>query len=254
MSVIGRIAGIVFCLILVACAHNESIKQNTHLSYQSSSLPVEVVCETVREPYLVHLHANETTAKAVGEAWLAKYHRGCLVSLVHGNGRYMRLPQTDFSFDPNRIFSDQGRAATIRPRSANTVANRAILARLAEDFIQRYIHGQRLIITLHNNTNGALDIQSYRHRPVATAVFVAPDADPDDYVYVTEPSAYYFFRSQNVNVVLQSHTAPDDGSLSIYAAQAKIPYINIETEHGHVDEQSRLLSIAEAYRQSRFPD
>jgi hypothetical protein len=42
-------------------------------------------------------------------------------------------------------------------------------------------------------------------------------------------------------VVLQHHRPQDDGSLSVYAAKKKIPYINIEALHGHLDEQIRML-------------
>ncbi len=48
-------------------------------------------------------------------------------------------------------------------------------------------------------------------------------------------------KEQEINAVLQSKSAKDDGSLSVYADKKNIPYINVEAEHGHVEEQARML-------------
>jgi hypothetical protein len=42
-------------------------------------------------------------------------------------------------------------------------------------------------------------------------------------------------------VVLQSANAIDDGSLSIYCQKNKLPYINIEAQHGQKAEQIKML-------------
>jgi len=51
-------------------------------------------------------------------------------------------------------------------------------------------------------------------------------------------------KKANVNVMLQSKFVENDGSLSVYAMQNNIPYINVEVQHGHIDENLRLLEIA----------
>jgi hypothetical protein len=60
---------------------------------------------------------------------------------------------------------------------------------------------------------------------------------------VTELAVFNLLKKENVNVVLQSKDAVDDGSLSIYAMQNSIPYINAEVQHGHIDEHLRLIKI-----------
>ena len=68
--------------------------------------------------------------------------------------------------------------------------------------------------------------------------------DQDDLIFTTELAIFNKLKLANVNVALQSKSAPDDGSLSIYAMHKKIPYINVEVQHGHVEENLRLIEIA----------
>jgi hypothetical protein len=70
--------------------------------------------------------------------------------------------------------------------------------------------------------------------------------DGDDLVYVTEPRLFSSLKKANVNVILQSKFASNDGSLSVYAMQNNIPYINVEVQHGHMDEHFRLIELAVA--------
>ncbi|WP_316824391.1 hypothetical protein [Pedobacter miscanthi] len=53
-------------------------------------------------------------------------------------------------------------------------------------------------------------------------------------------------KKAKVNVILQSKFASNDGSLSVYAMQNNIPYINVEVQHGHQDENLRLIELAVA--------
>ncbi|MEJ7676319.1 MAG: hypothetical protein WKG06_00245 [Segetibacter sp.] len=44
---------------------------------------------------------------------------------------------------------------------------------------------------------------------------------------------------ENVNAI------EDDGSLSVYAARHNIPYVNVEAQHEHSEEQLALLRLLE---------
>jgi hypothetical protein len=67
--------------------------------------------------------------------------------------------------------------------------------------------------------------------------------DADDFVLTTDEKIFNHLKSKNINAVLQSHkVTTDDGSLSIYCSKKKIPYINIEAQHGHTAEQLRMLN------------
>jgi hypothetical protein len=50
-------------------------------------------------------------------------------------------------------------------------------------------------------------------------------------------------KKKKINAVLQTHkTSTDDGSLAIYCSKKKIPYINIEAQQGHLEEQMDMLN------------
>jgi hypothetical protein len=45
-------------------------------------------------------------------------------------------------------------------------------------------------------------------------------------------------------VVLQHNTnAVDDGSLSIFYGRKNKSYVNVEAEHGHLEQQKKMLSV-----------
>jgi hypothetical protein len=53
---------------------------------------------------------------------------------------------------------------------------------------------------------------------------------------------------------LQSKDAADDGSLSLYAMQQNIPYINVEVEHGHQLVNLQLIEIAVKALKETYPE
>jgi hypothetical protein len=65
--------------------------------------------------------------------------------------------------------------------------------------------------------------------------------NPHDFILTTDRPIFHYLKRRKFNVVLQHHDPVDDGSLSVYAARKKIPYINIEALHGHLDEQIKML-------------
>src|SRR3546814_8896079 len=67
--------------------------------------------------------------------------------------------------------------------------------------------------------------------------------DSDDLIVVTKGRFYRFYKKRGINVVLQSKRPTDDGSLSVYAEQQKIPYINIEAQEGHLEQQKQMISL-----------
>ena len=67
--------------------------------------------------------------------------------------------------------------------------------------------------------------------------------DSDDFVYTTNRPLFDFLKLQKINVVLQSKESfVDDGSMSVYCELNKIQYANIETQHGHLSKQLKLLA------------
>lgn len=205
--------------------------------------------------YFVHVHEDEATSVEAALEVLKARDFGCFVTLQHGNGRNIKftLEGNAYQFDPNRMFTNTGRMATLKKFGRVSPAAAENIRLLAEYFTRTYIDSSRLVIALHNNTNdGGLTIKSYAkggdYANEAAEVYINPNEDPDDFVYTTTRQAFEFFKEQQLNVLLQQNQGvTDDGSLSVYAAQKGIDYINIEAEHGRTAQQKKMLEAAFAY-------
>ncbi len=203
--------------------------------------------------WFYHPHANEVTAYQATLAELAAQGRGCLLALEHTDGRYIHFNSqgTPTRFDPNRIYTARGREATLTQGGNLSISAVQATYAFAEHLLTRYLNHADFIVAVHNNTNGATDIHSYRHGMLGNdiaQVFASPNRDPDDYIFTTNAQTFAFFQARGFNVVLQDNLhVRDDGSLSVYAARHQIGYINIEAEHGHEAEQREMLQAAFEY-------
>jgi hypothetical protein len=199
---------------------------------------------------LLVLHDDENTAVEAGRSFV-EAHGGRLVELrAQGERRVaFALDGLAFSVDPNRIFTDPGARRTLEADS--THAGAAALARLFGDALVAVYAPDSVVVTLHNNTADRYSARSYaeggEYARDAEAVHLEPDADPDDFFFVTERALYDALAAGGFNVVLQDNQrVTDDGSLSVWAARAGLPYVNVEAEHGHLDEQLRMLEALAA--------
>ncbi len=193
--------------------------------------------------HFLSLHDNEDTGvKAAFE--FMRINGGTLLELRYGSVRNIAFcsDSSELQIDPNRIFSTPGIEAFFRDENGA----RQISA-LADSILRLYDYEKTgYILTLHNNTDSAFSIRSYLagndREGVASEVYFNPDMDPDDFILVTEPFFFEYLKKQKISTVLQSPTTPDDGSLSLYAGLRKIPYINVEVQHRHLDENLRLIN------------
>ena len=174
---------------------------------------------------------------------------GRLVELRHSGERNVTFASGGASYtaDPNRVFTDGGRARTLASLSADAPEARATLAIFADSLRALYTaSGPAVVVTLHNNTEGNYSAASYasggEYARDAEAVAIHDGADPDDFFFVTDRALYDALVARGFNAVLQDNArATDDGSLSVWAAQNARPYVNVEAQHGHVAEQERMI-------------
>jgi hypothetical protein len=198
------------------------------------------------------LHDDENTGVQAAYEFM-QVNGGRIVELEYGNVRYIefktKLPKV-FKFDPNRIYSNVAIYESLMMRGG--VSSREAIdsiTKFADTLIKVYAGNKRpdYILTLHNNTDKNFSIASYTPgqylEGVASEIYINLGMDPDDLILVTDKQYFDYLRERNINVVLQSEATKNDGSLSLYAAIAKIPYINIEIEHGHVEEHLRLIKV-----------
>lgn len=200
-------------------------------------------------PAFLVLHDDEQTAVEAGlEAIRA---RGGRLVEVRSRGERLLAAEVNgeaWRFDPNRMFTDAGAAVTLRAESGSAPAERvAEVRRFAEALLEVYDAGSLpVLIALHNNTDGEFSAASYApggdHAGDAAAVHLPLGADPDDFFFVTQRELYDALVAAGFPAVLQDNErAADDGSLSVWAGRRGIPYVNVEAEHGHRQQQVRML-------------
>jgi hypothetical protein len=204
----------------------------------------------------IQLHEDEVTGIEASKEYFEE-QGGFLVQLKHTGERLVKFTIRDqlYTVDPNRIYTSKGlrdnltKFKSFKPEPAIHVAS------LAKQILNAYVNNKKLVVALHNNTEEKFSILSYKkgmaEAPNAAKVFINKDMDPDDFILTTDTGIYRRIKDKNINVVLQGKNAKDDGSLSIYTQRKKIPYINIEAQHGHVEEQKQMLyaikDIIESY-------
>lgn len=195
-------------------------------------------------------HSNETTSVAAARIVMSE-RGGKIVSIVNNEQRNItfRLGQTSHMVDPNRMFTDHGARASLRALGAYSEDAFRAVRDFATQVQGNVFQGSRLIFALHNNTDGGgYSFTSYlpggAEAGNAARTYRNPDMDADDFVFVTSPTLFSFFEARRINVALQSGGAVDDGSLSVYCAQRRIPYVNIEAQSGHRSIQADMIRAA----------
>lgn len=197
-------------------------------------------------------HNDETAALYAGEEVISK-HGGRLLQLVHGGRRNIEFTFKDkpYMFDPNRMFTDRGIRATLQRLGSKNYSKEAHA--LVKGFAQVVVEELNLsklhkgvLIGLHNNTPGRYSINSYvkggSEEKEASLVHVNPKLGEDDFFFVNASELFQRLKALNYNVVLQNNAGmTDDGSLSVYSTHKKIPYANVEAQHGRSALQIKMI-------------
>jgi hypothetical protein len=181
---------------------------------------------------------------------VATLQGGRILELKSGGNRRIafKLQGRTISVDPNRIFTEVGiRKALGSQASGNNEVVAAIGTFAGQLLKAMKARPSRLLVALHNNTNGgALEISNFapgRSRAVEAEDYHAnPALDGDDFFLTTARPIFEKLKQAGYNVVLQDNQrVPDDGSLSVYCGRQGIPYLNVEAQAGHRTEQKRMI-------------
>lgn len=239
-----------FILLFILCGlplivqANSVKKKVEQWSIGDTKIPV-ILYEAGSGLSFFHPHQNEKTSLKAGEKMLGRYG-GRLLSFDQSGSRllHFKLNGKDYRIDPNRIFSKQGIRLTLRRYSHYD----AKAAQAVGAFAQRIVSflPKDLIIAIHNNRPDGYSINEYKpgkaYAKSAESVFQGKTYNAHDLFFVTKRSFYAWFKAKGYNVVLQDNQRVEqDGSLSVYAADKGIPYINIETQNGHLKEQLQMM-------------
>ena len=222
------------------------------LAVAAGETPVRLVVHTVPggagRPAVNMLNVHDDEGTSVEAALgVVREQGGRVVEAVHTGERNLTFAVGGqrFTADPNRMFTDAGRRRTLAPDAGPAAL--AALAAFADTVLAVYTAAPTpVVVTLHNNTPDGYSAQSYgpggEYASDAAAVTVRPGSDPDDFFFVTDRALYDALVAEGFNAVLQDNAAAtDDGSLSVWAAQQGVPYVNVEAQRGHRAEQARMI-------------
>ncbi|MBC7745084.1 MAG: hypothetical protein H7096_08255 [Flavobacterium sp.] len=209
----------------------------------------------------IALHDTEKTGLRAAFKFMA-IHGGYAVELQYGNSRDIIFTDSlkNFSFDPNKIFTPEGAYLGLAISSIPQIPTgmEEKIQKLGNEVLRfSKIDSLGFIIALHNNYDGGFSIYSYTNgnylENTAEEVYINPDMDPDNFVYVTDRRFFNYLKQRKLSVILQSLQVHDDGSLSVYAMQNNIPYANVEIQHGRLDENYRFLLAINDMVKEIFP-
>ncbi len=207
---------------------------------------------------LCNLHDDENTSVDAALGVLTRFP-GRLVELQNGGRRNItfELSGRHFTFDPNRIFTVQGIRTTLKQLShVDEHATRAIMS-FGRELLEYYdLDHVQAVIALHNNSDGNYSLSSYLPGQSlagdALSVHRNESQDVDDFFFVTDQNLFTALSAGKFNVVLQDNRrVTDDGSLSVYFGRKGIPYVNVEAQHGHLEQQSSMLLALMEYFEAR---
>ena len=217
-----------------------------------NGLPLNLVKYSYGKPTInfLAIHDNEDTGVKAAFEYI-QFSGGSITDSQYGGERNFNFVynQDLFQTDPNSIYTREGVRKGLEKYG---LADMDVMRQLLEtsQSILNFYSTQKppYIFTLHNNADGGFGISSYLQgyelEGYADSLHINFQMDADDLILVTDRNVFNRLKKENVNVILQSNQAPDDGSLSVYAMQNKIPYINVEVQHGHFEENLRLIEIA----------
>lgn len=196
--------------------------------------------------YCINMHDNEGTA-VLGAVPVLEMTGGTLIRVENFKQRVIkfRLNGILYGFDPNRIYSRIGIGQTLRDNRNYSLKAVLEVEKFAGRLLDLIPDTAKCVIALHNNTNDLFSIKSYipggiRQRD-AKAVFYNETEDVDDIALTTDSLIYKVMSDAGYNTIWQDNQkAKKDGSLSVFSGEKGLRYINIETEHGKV-EQYRIM-------------
>jgi hypothetical protein len=230
-----------------------STVKSSHLSFRlgETTIPVRVQQRGRPAPTMVNVHDDENTSVLAGQVVLRE-SGGRLIELAHTGHRHIsfQLGGETYRFDPNRIYTDAGVRSTLTRQGNYSAAAHAAVRQFATEFIAAFgLDREPVIIALHNTGDGGLSINSYQpnrelHR-AADRVHEGKSRSPGDFFYVTDERFFAWLKARDFNVMLQDNAnVPDDGSMSVFFARLGIPYLNIEANDDHLDQQIEMVRAA----------
>lgn len=257
----------IYILIFAAVASSAMRKDVKILTLGETAIRVNVYENAGGRVMFFAPHYNERISRTLAKQSIEQTG-GRLIEIESsdeaGNAsRFIKFTSNgkSYSIDPNRIYTANGRRCLNFP---------AEVEHLVEQFADQLLQiifapdgkilrdNESFIVAVHNNTDVDAKEASLKNKDLTAAAFVKTnfeingafeaqadgvylsntETDADNFIFLSTPRYVGYFAELGFNVVVQKASAKlptaqcavDDGSLSIYAAQNKIQYINLEAD------------------------
>jgi hypothetical protein len=259
---------IIFLFILMSANIANLVAQSLYnqaktYSYTLGSTTVKIVVYELDNPQQItyfNLHDNENTSVEATKTILNNQKfKGKLVELQHTGERLISFEYQGgkYQIDPNRMFTKAGIEKNLKNYGNYSDEARDTVFAFGQKIYQDFLRGSRLIVAMHNNKNEGYNVKSYlqdgEYQSDAEEVFYNPKWGTGEFFYVIDPEHFNFFKQKKINAVLQNNQkVTDDGSLSVFAQQQKMAYLNVEAQHGNLKPQIKMLTILQDLLQKFF--
>ncbi|MFM2139652.1 MAG: hypothetical protein RJA57_1959 [Bacteroidota bacterium] len=197
----------------------------------------------------INLHDNEQTSVLAARAVLER-QGGTLIRIGNERQRVIRFRMKGhtYSFDPNRMFSDEGIEQTLKENGRYDPEAARAVGLFAERILNRIPSDIGCIVALHNNTEALFSVKSYvkggERETDARDVFVAQGQDEDDIALTTDEALFRGMAAKGYHSIWQDNiNVKQDGSLSVFCGNKGLRYINIETQHGRRAQYEEMLNV-----------
>jgi hypothetical protein len=279
MRVVSPFMKIFVLAIILTCAAAVSgavTKNTAKLRLGSADVRVNVYSNPASILTFIAPHYNEQAGLRLAKEFVAT-RGGRLIEIESFDAsgrpsRYIRFTKDgrSYSIDPNRIFTENGRGcgipAEIRPDVEKFAGE--LLGVLFQDRAA-YRESGLFVVAVHNNADIESKSRPARAGDLSAAAFVKvagvshgtfqdqaagvylsnAEDDPDNFVFLSTPEYIGYFADFGFNVVVQrpaisltsNKCSVDDGSLSVYSAQAGIPYICLEADAANGEIRHRQM-------------
>lgn len=201
------------------------------------------------------IHQDEKDAIDVMR-WAVKTFGGNSYLIQNKNRPHKRIlkeirGRNYFYYDPNRIFTDIGIRKTLahcnrHVKRIKRTGYQILKSQIRQGFVRFLpLNRKTYLVALHNNDKrSSISVLDY-YRKKGFFIFRNPKEQIKNFVIVTQKEDFEILMKNGINVVWQYvvNDQNNDGSLSIYCSQNKIPYINIEAVYGDKESQKKMTQI-----------
>lgn len=210
----------------------------------------------IRQPEVVAQRSGPCRNLLLNGTWLDPNQMFTSGGVVYSINKILtRHPESPRPGDLFQFVSEAGTVSTLALNALGIGSTNAVLVGTQQIPIT--------VISLHNNTPGSFNIQSYAlggsyAEDAGAPPFNTPSMNLDDFVLVTRREDFERLKALGVNTVFED-IQRDNGGLSLVAKQQGFQYFNVEVQHrynrpdtctetpksysGHLEQQMALVRL-----------